>query len=227
MGTRHPGRQRYFPYVPDGNRTRTYYSAALGMEAKVTNYDFFGREMDEENLVAYRYVAPLRTAVASDAKAGMEPFTVHLNATVAGGLPPYSFTWRFRDGSSSTVGNPVHTFSAPGSYNVTVTVTDLSGQVANQSLTVSVSPRPWYSSPPFSDPPFLVAIAGAAAAVALITAVVLRRRRRAMPPPPPEGTTTQTPGGTVVSPPQAPSSEGQGPPSQEGPLPEGPDGPKI
>lgn len=35
-----------------------------------------------------------------------------------------SFQWEFGDGESAEGRTPTHTFEAPGSYNVTVTVTD-------------------------------------------------------------------------------------------------------
>jgi outer membrane protein assembly factor BamB len=59
-------------------------------------------------------------------------------AVVSGGLPPYTLTWRFGDGSSSDVGNPVHAFATPGVYQVSVTVTDLAGSVLVTNLTVVV-----------------------------------------------------------------------------------------
>jgi PKD repeat protein len=39
--------------------------------------------------------------------------------SIAGGLTGY---WNFGDGSSSTIGNPIHTYSAPGIYNVTLLI---------------------------------------------------------------------------------------------------------
>ncbi|MDI3485794.1 MAG: large repetitive protein, partial [Methanolobus sp.] len=41
---------------------------------------------------------------------------------------PDSWEWDFGDGSSSTESNPVHTYSTPGSYNVSLTVSNEWGE---------------------------------------------------------------------------------------------------
>jgi len=44
------------------------------------------------------------------------------------GTGPFTYTWRFGDGSpSSSATDPTHDYSAPGSYNVTLVVTDGNG----------------------------------------------------------------------------------------------------
>ncbi len=65
--------------------------------------------------------------------------SVSFTATASAGTQPYSFSWSFGDGASST-GNPVsHAYSAGGSYNVALTVTDSVGQKATASQTVTVT----------------------------------------------------------------------------------------
>lgn len=41
-----------------------------------------------------------------------------------GGTQPYMYNWNFGDGSSSTLQNPIHTYTSSGYYTVTLTVTD-------------------------------------------------------------------------------------------------------
>lgn len=50
-----------------------------------------------------------------------------------------SYSWTFGDGATAAVANPSHTYSAGGTYSVTLTVTDSAGQSdsATQSVTVS------------------------------------------------------------------------------------------
>ncbi|MEP7263466.1 MAG: PKD domain-containing protein [Bacteroidota bacterium] len=55
---------------------------------------------------------------------GCAPFPVTFNCTVANAT---SWSWNFGDGNSSTQEDPAHTFSAPGNYNITLTVTTQSG----------------------------------------------------------------------------------------------------
>jgi len=54
-----------------------------------------------------------------------QPVEFNSNITVASQLPaPPSYSWNFGDGKSSTDKNPKHIYSIPGTYKVTLTVTD-------------------------------------------------------------------------------------------------------
>jgi PKD repeat protein len=50
--------------------------------------------------------------------------------------------WNFGDGSVATVRNPSHTFANPGSYTVTLTVTDLQNCTAITTANIVVHPNP-------------------------------------------------------------------------------------
>lgn len=56
--------------------------------------------------------------------------------------PLYDFTfqwaWDFGDGATASVQNPLHTFSGPGDYTVTLTVTNSLGEVVVHSAVVTV-----------------------------------------------------------------------------------------
>ncbi|MFN6039523.1 MAG: DUF2341 domain-containing protein, partial [Bacteroidota bacterium] len=59
------------------------------------------------------------------------------NTTIAtGGIAGYN--WNFGDGSTSTVANPLKTYSAAGSYTITLTATSNDGCVNSTSQTVNV-----------------------------------------------------------------------------------------
>ncbi len=49
-----------------------------------------------------------------------------------------TYFWDFMDGSSSTEANPVHEFTVPGKYPVTLTVTDDQGMQASSSIKITV-----------------------------------------------------------------------------------------
>lgn len=61
------------------------------------------------------------SASAVNAKTGEN---LQFNPVVAGGFTPYSYAWDFGDGKTSTDSNPLHSFSKPGKYTVTLNVTD-------------------------------------------------------------------------------------------------------
>jgi len=55
------------------------------------------------------------------------------------GSRPFSYQWSFGDGAvNSTVFNPDHTYSTPGTYNVTLTVTDHIARVNKTSILVVI-----------------------------------------------------------------------------------------
>ena len=68
--------------------------------------------------------------------------SVTFTATTAGGTNPFTFSWNFGD-SSSASGNVVsHTYSAAGSYIVTLTATDANAQTVTSTQTLLVAPSP-------------------------------------------------------------------------------------
>ena len=67
----------------------------------------------------------LDISVTESAITGSAPFSTSFTASVTGGVPPYNYTWSFGDSSGSSYGASVsHTYTKPGSYAATVSVTD-------------------------------------------------------------------------------------------------------
>lgn len=52
---------------------------------------------------------------------------------------PFTYAWDFRDGSTSTAPDPQHTFTAPGVYDVTLTLTETTAPFASAISTVRVT----------------------------------------------------------------------------------------
>jgi PKD repeat protein len=86
-------------------------------------------------------LVPLSVNASSGPRSGDAPFDVSFSGSAAGGVGPYSYAWTFGDGAVSTVQNPGHTYTAPGTYTVGLTVTDAGGRKASAAtLDISVSP---------------------------------------------------------------------------------------
>lgn len=87
--------------------------------------------------------------------------TVSFTGTATGGVPPYSFSWAFGDGSSSA-GNPAsYAYSAPGTYTATLTVSDTTGASNTASRTITVGAPPDFSM--VASPKSLTIFAGSSA----------------------------------------------------------------
>ncbi|MBD0695417.1 collagenase [Streptomyces sp. CBMA123] len=63
-----------------------------------------------------------------------------------------SWHWTFGDGSSSDQRNPVHTYAAPGTYTVALTVTDSAGKTAATPASVTVTTGGSTALPTCTDP---------------------------------------------------------------------------
>lgn len=66
--------------------------------------------------------APPLTAFTATPTAGLAPLTVTFTDTSAG--TPTAWAWTFGDSGTSTDQNPQHTYTAPGTYSVTLTATN-------------------------------------------------------------------------------------------------------
>ena len=63
---------------------------------------------------------------------------IQLAGAVQDGKPDYSWHWGFGDGTTSSVQNPIHTFSSSGSFKVTLTVTDGFEQTSSYSVNIDI-----------------------------------------------------------------------------------------
>ena len=66
---------------------------------------------------------------------------VTFDASAIGGTQPYSYAWDFGDGSTGSGQSVSHSYLLPGTYTVTLTITDANGQsfTTSQSITVLTS----------------------------------------------------------------------------------------
>ncbi len=97
------------------------YTRAGSYLAKLTVTDALGTKASQA--ITFTVVDPLVATVRTDRTEGTGSVTVHLTSGVTGGTAPYTYRWDFGDGTGGDEANPAHTFQ-PGSYTVTLTVTD-------------------------------------------------------------------------------------------------------
>jgi len=82
---------------------------------------------------------------------GELPLTVSFDAIVAGGNPPLAYFWNFRDGGTSSLLNPVHTYNNPGTYWARLTVTDASYDSCVDSVLITVKWNTGFSGQLWDD----------------------------------------------------------------------------
>lgn len=121
---------------------------------------------------------------ASTVRAGN---TVNFTVAVTGGESPYSYAWNLGDGNTSTQQSPQQSYSRPGNYTVTVSVTDAAGKTVTKSVNIKVtssSTQAAKSNNQGSTASLLTAAAGGVAAGIVVGAVVIAAvmRRRKSPP---------------------------------------------
>lgn len=70
---------------------------------------------------------------------GAPPLAVSFTGSASGGTAPYTWSWVFGDGGTSTTQSPSHTYAVAGSYISTLTVADSAGHTASSSVGVTVT----------------------------------------------------------------------------------------
>jgi PKD repeat protein len=72
---------------------------------------------------------------------------------VSGGVAPYTYLWKFGDGSTSILADPSHVYTSKGTFHVTLNVTDESSNVSQSNATIVVlGPAPVLNVTVSADP---------------------------------------------------------------------------
>ncbi len=77
--------------------------------------------------------------ISSNSTTGDSSSSFRLRATVTGGEGPYSYLWDFDDGDESSGRTVTHSFDEPGTFNVTVVVTDDTDRQATGSIEIEIT----------------------------------------------------------------------------------------
>jgi hypothetical protein len=127
--------------LPSGRTTNGTGASFTPTAAGVTNVSLL--ISDAVGATWYR-VLPITVDPALSFMASASPTgffsgrSVSFSATVLGGTPPYSYAWRFGDGSSSTDAAPQHTYGSSGTFLVNVWVNDSGGGTYHQQIDAKV-----------------------------------------------------------------------------------------
>lgn len=85
----------------------------------------------------------LQAAIEASVVRGIVPLTVNFSSTVTGGWAPYQYAWQLGPaGVTSSAPTPSYTFLTPGSYLVSLNVTDSLGVSVVAFTNVTVEPIP-------------------------------------------------------------------------------------
>jgi PKD repeat protein len=115
-----------YQYSSDGSYTATF---------TVTD-DKGGSDTDTASVTVS---TPGLVASADGPDNGCTGESVSFTGGATGGCTPYSYSWGFGDGGTSTQQNPSHTYSSPGVYTVTLTVTDDASNTDADSFTITIA----------------------------------------------------------------------------------------
>jgi PKD repeat protein len=103
------------------------------------------------NYITVRIPAPVANFTATPTS-GAVPLTVRFNDTSTN--TPTQWTWNFGDGSSAVTQHPVHTYTTPGSYTVSLNATNTGGSNTKVITNyINVTPPPIIPIPNFTATP--------------------------------------------------------------------------
>jgi len=136
------------------NNTLTIESQLQGVDAQINSIE--SQILETRTLIDYstisvsmnvapktpNYTQPLSLKVSATPMSGKSPLAVTFNTIVSGGETPYIINYNFGDGTSEEAQALIHTFTSPGTYNVTVTVTDALGNATSKFVIITIASPP-------------------------------------------------------------------------------------
>jgi PKD repeat protein len=157
----------------DGSAITDIFVASAASPYVKKNREYF--MVQKPGYTPYPYPHPLRStdqslsaSAGGSPASGQAPLTVNFSGRASGGVAPYTYSWNFGDGQSSTSQNPSHTYTIPDSYVATLTAKDSQGAQASDTLTIRATDTAdplsvtASASPTAGLPPLTVSFTGSA-----------------------------------------------------------------
>jgi|GEM_PF-1273713 len=124
------------------NPIHTYNSAGT-YPVILTAFNSCGSYATATGTITVTDCPPVTASFTTNVSSGYAPLSILFTDTSSGTEPVTSWEWNFGDGTvNSTVKNPVHTFSSPGTYPVILTAFNSCGNHASTTGTISVTNCP-------------------------------------------------------------------------------------
>lgn len=109
----------------------------IGLNASVNNASIAGIAVENQGEIGVIPIADISTS--SSTLKGIIPFEVDFNNEISR-PQDFTFEWDFGDGTSSTEQNPTHIFEEEGDFTVKVTVSNMFGSSATDSIMINAIP---------------------------------------------------------------------------------------
>jgi PKD repeat protein len=109
---------------------------------RVVARDSHGNETSSDTWTFTTRSDALACSAAADVTVGLPPLVVNFDGQADKGDPPYTYSWNFGDEVTNALQNPQHTYLIPGTYDVTLQVTDTIDGSCTKTVTIVVEGPP-------------------------------------------------------------------------------------
>ncbi len=120
----------------------TTYSFYLNTTDQCTSCAASFPSTSSSNTITIQTPGPLTSAISSPTNTVEVGEPGSFKCTAGGGVPPYTYSWAFGDGSTGTGAILSHTYGTPGAVALSCTVTDTLGTTTKASTDLTVGSDP-------------------------------------------------------------------------------------